>query len=102
MSNSNKKEAIIVDIDGTLANCDHRRHFVDGTHGKQDWKSFYDGMETDTVNKWCKFIIDSCVDDFAYMEKYVLLVSGRPEKYRKITLNWLEKNGVYSGECVKL
>jgi hypothetical protein len=80
----NKKQAIIVDIDGTLANCDHRRHFVDGTHEKQDWRSFYESMRTDTVNEWCKQI--------AY--KFTpIFVSGRPEEYREITIDWLDKNG---------
>lgn len=78
-----KPKAIIVDIDGTLANIDHRRHFVDpkisfdkglskydvdlsfnridinldGTIWKPDWKSFNEAMEDDTPNKWCGNII---------------------------------------------
>lgn len=86
-----KKEAIIIDIDGTLANCDHRRHFVDGTHEKQDWRSFYESMRTDTINVWCRKIINS----FASTATFSLLVSGRPEEYRGHTTDWLSKNSVY-------
>ena len=32
----------ICDIDGTLMNIDHRRHFVEGD--KKDWKSFEDNI----------------------------------------------------------
>jgi hypothetical protein len=82
----NKQEAIIVDLDGTLANCDHRRHFVDGTHEKQDWRSFYESMRTDTINVWCRKIMSNFFN---------ILVSGRPEEYRGHTLDWLEQNSVY-------
>ena len=36
--------AVIIDIDGMLADCDHRRHFVTGP--KQDWRSFNESMVT--------------------------------------------------------
>lgn len=90
-----KKEAIIIDIDGTLANCGHRRHFVDGTHEKQDWKSFYESMRTDTMNKWCSEIIYSlaCREDIYYD---IILLSGRPEEYRDITLEWLRENNQFN------
>lgn len=78
-----KSRAILVDIDGILANCEHRRHFVDledragydqlwdqGTDGhwyhkftdakwKPDWKSFNEQMVNDTPNEWCVEIIDA-------------------------------------------
>jgi histidinol phosphatase-like enzyme len=45
--------AIIVDLDGTLASCEHRRHYVE----KKDWLSFYENMGHDGVHEWCKEII---------------------------------------------
>lgn len=90
-----KKGAIIVDIDGTLANCDHRRHFVDGSIGKKDWKAFYEAMIDDTLNKWCDEIIYS-LGDTEHCCYDTILVSGRPEEYRNLTLEWLKKNGVDS------
>ena len=38
----------IFDIDGTLMNIDHRRHYVEGD--KKDWKSFVDNIKHDTPN----------------------------------------------------
>lgn len=76
--------AIIVDIDGTLANCEHRRHLVEA----KKWPAFYDAMFDDTVNEWCKKLMEAmweetCVDA-------VLLVSGRPDSHRSLTEQWLE------------
>ena len=38
----------IFDIDGTLMNIDHRRHFVEGE--TKDWKSFEENIKYDSVN----------------------------------------------------
>lgn len=76
-------KAIIVDIDGTLANCDHRKHFVEKK--PKDWKSFYESAVVDEINLWC-------LDLIRKYEKYgcvIILVSGRPENYRQLTEKWL-------------
>jgi FMN phosphatase YigB (HAD superfamily) len=78
-----KQKAIIFDIDGTLANCNHRRHFVEGK--TKSFDKFYEAMGDDEVNEWCVELIK-----MVYANKIVpILVSGRPEKYRKITQKWL-------------
>ncbi|GAB4011630.1 MAG: NIF family HAD-type phosphatase [Bdellovibrio sp.] len=82
------KEAIIVDIDGTLADVEHRVHHVRGD--KKDWKSFNRSMGNDTLNLWCKKLIDAMKN-----KNYeVLLVTGRGEDYRDHTENWLKQNQV--------
>lgn len=87
--------AIIVDIDGTLANNDHRRRFVDkeyGCKGTRDFKSFNAAMMGDTV---CQPVVTimNCLRarDFA-----VLLVTGRGEEYRVRTEAWLKAHAVWS------
>lgn len=89
------KWAIIVDIDGTLADNSHRRRFVDkdyGCKGPKDFKSFNAAMMGDTV---CKPVVTimNCLRnrDFA-----VLLVTGRGEEYRVRTETWLKANFVTS------
>lgn len=75
---------IIVDIDGTLADMRHRRHFViDGNH---DWKSFYESMVMDTP-------IQPVVDlvNELYRHNFIALVTGRPSNYVSHTSEWLEK-----------
>lgn len=81
------KTAVIFDLDGTLCDISHRRHFVTG-EGKKDWKGFYSGISGDIPNK--------AVDELYMMvdQKYpVIFVSGRPEDYRKVTEEWLDNLG---------
>lgn len=79
-----KPKAIIVDLDGTLCNTDHRQHFVDN----KDWAGFFDALVKDEPNEWCKHLV------FMYLaEGYeILFVSGRPQNYEHQTREWLDKH----------
>lgn len=81
-----KQKAIIIDLDGTLADCEHRRCFIAGT--KKDWKSFSrdENIIQDKLNLWCATIINKFKDSHK-----ILLVTGRMESSRKITIEWLNK-----------
>jgi FMN phosphatase YigB (HAD superfamily) len=82
-----KKKAIIVDLDGTLADITHRRKFVEGQ--KKDWKNFNRNIIADEINGWCREIIRRMIHDH-----HVLLVSGRTDELRQETLEWLKKHDV--------
>lgn len=71
-------EAIIVDIDGTVALHTNRRP--------------YDAAKcsTDTPNKK---IVD-IVRDYAARGNHILFVSGREEKYKEVTQQWMYKNSI--------
>ena len=84
-----KKEAIIVDLDGTLANIEHRRHFL--RQKPADWRSFNESMVMDTVNEWCHTIMKK-IQSGTCDETSILLVSGRGEEYRTHTEEWLKNN----------
>ena len=116
-----KPKAIIVDIDGTLANCEHRRHFVDlqdragydalwdqGTDGhwyhkftdakwKPDWKSFNEQMINDTPNEWLCDLLRALYSGYwncPSTNNYCeefIFVTGREECYRKITTNQINE-----------
>lgn len=79
----NRQKAIICDLDGTLINIEHRRHFVEGE--KKDWKSFLhpENLRQDTVNNWCRFIINRVANDVK-----ILYVTGRSENLRQVTKDW--------------
>jgi len=84
----NKTKAILVDLDGTLCNIEHRRHFVDGTDEKKDWRSFNESMIIDTPNLWCvELVISMAKRGFT-----IIFVSGRSDEYRSLTFDWIEKN----------
>lgn len=78
-----KRTAIIVDIDGTLCDCEHRRHFIE----KKDWKSFYESARVDKPN--------ANVLEFIRLTKHeIIFVSGRPEEYRQLTWDWFVKHKI--------
>ena len=85
-----KPLAIVCDLDGTLCDIRHRRHFVrreDG--GKKDWPGFFKAMSDDAVNVWCAEILK------AMGSKYrIVLCSGRPDDYRRKTEDWLAKHSI--------
>lgn len=79
---------IVIDLDGTLANVDHRRHLVTGKH--RDYNAFHALIATDPVNEWCKALIDGMYDRHFNVE----IVSARPYKYEATTRLWLQKHNV--------
>jgi hypothetical protein len=82
-----KNKAIIVDLDGTLADITHRRKFVEGK--QKDWKNFNHNIIRDELNHWCAEIIRRMIPDH-----HVLLVSGRTDDLKQETIEWLKKHAV--------
>jgi hypothetical protein len=77
----NKPRAIIVDIDGTLSNSDHREHLIH--NGKRD--QYFDLVGYDDLNDWCADLINQ------YKQNHkIILLTGRPERVRGDTVSWLE------------
>lgn len=63
---------VICDLDGTLCDITHRRHFVAGE--KKDWKSFFANVKDDALNAPVAELLDTLAAD----GHHILLVSGRP------------------------
>jgi FMN phosphatase YigB (HAD superfamily) len=79
-----KSKAIICDLDGTLANINHRLHHSKGG----DWDEFHEAGKDDPINEWCKELV-SLFHDAGY---YVLIVSARPSEQREPTIKWIEEH----------
>ena len=78
----------IVDIDGTLANTNHRIHHL--LQSPKDWKSWHSKSMNDGVH-W------ELVDILSWaMEKdiKIILCTGRDEEYRQDTKEWLFLNDI--------
>ncbi len=82
---SKLKTAIIVDLDGTLTNCDHRLFHV--KKKPKDWKAFFDKMEDDEIHSWCEELILA----MQARGHAIILLTGRPEDYREPTQKWLSR-----------
>jgi len=114
---------IIFDLDGTLADCEHRRHFVDhlknefafklpnsednfisrcigDTVGyarwKPDYKSFYEACDKDEPIESVVEISRRVVYSNWEMYGYQIEIwSGRCESVREKTESWLNKNEIF-------
>lgn len=82
------QKVAIFDVDGTLANCDHRRHFVTGE--ARNWDAFYEASVDDPPNKAIVFLANACIAQGIP----VILCTGRPAKYRGITDKSMRDFGV--------
>lgn len=74
----------IIDLDGTYALCEHRLHHI--LDGEADWDAFFVAMEKDLVNE----PLSRIVHNLMYAGDGMLFWTGRPEKYRNQTVNWLK------------
>jgi FMN phosphatase YigB (HAD superfamily) len=78
----------IFDLDGTLADLRHRRHFVDGTDGKKDWDAFHAACADDAL---IRPVADTMVR-LAHAWADVWVWSGRMDTVRAETIEWLAAN----------
>lgn len=85
---NSKQKAIIVDLDGTLCDVEHRVHHVQGP--KKNWKQFNELMVHDELNHWC-FEIMEAMTGRGYK---ILFVTGRGEAFRGPTESWLAHHNV--------
>lgn len=83
------KNAILVDLDGTLCDLTHRLHFIQGE--KKDYDSFYKSVYFDKPT--------DCVSLARILQWYnqaeVLAITGRPESCRQDTMSWLALHGIF-------
>ncbi len=82
-------DTIIFDIDGTLADVEHRRHHLSGA--KPAWGLFFDEMVNDPPLRDVCLLAELLGDHPLVNQKAVrlFLFSGRPESHRKETEEWL-------------
>lgn len=76
----------VFDIDGTLANIEHRRHLVEAK--PKDWKAFNDAMVHDKPNPDICYLYSTLAN--VRHQQNVVLCTGRSEEYREITEQWLQ------------
>lgn len=74
----------IVDIDGTIANNEHRIHYL--TNGHKDWDNWHKNAHKDEPILEIIELLDMAVD----IGIKIVLCTGRDEKCRQDTIDWLE------------
>lgn len=78
----------LIDIDGTLANIEHRLHFIQ--QKPADWPGFFKACPGDTP---IEEVIEVCKSLTSYGNS-LIMVTGRSDEVRKETEDWLLKHGV--------
>jgi hypothetical protein len=81
---------VVFDIDGCIADCSHRLHFI-LREGKKDWPSFDAGIPLDTpIRNMIR------LSQVLYNSNYtIMLLTGRNERTRVATADWLHKHGIH-------
>jgi len=80
-----RNKNIIFDVDGTIADCNHRRKFVDGSQ-KKDWDAFRDATHLDTpIQHVCDMAKQHVADGDT-----VMFVSARNQSQRDITVKQIQ------------
>jgi len=82
-----RRQVVLVDMDGTLADSRHREHFVQGK--RKNWKAFFDAMDADEPNA----AIAEWVRELAKSYE-IVIVTGRPQEYLQNTIEWLGRYSV--------
>jgi hypothetical protein len=87
-------EIVIFDIDGTLADISQRIHHI--RKKPKNWNAFNEGMAKDkairSMVRLCNILYASGL--------YVVLCSGRNERNRPETVEWLSREGVQYHELL--
>lgn len=79
------KQFVIVDLDGTIADCGHRLHHAQA----KEWDEFQNAADQDPV------LVDiaDLVRELS-RSSYIIILTGRNERYRHKTIQWLEAAGL--------
>jgi len=79
---------VVVDVDGVIADGDHRQRFLTGADvlpgGKKDWKNFFAACVDDAPLENQIAMINSICADHS-----VILLTARPNNLLEPTLHWL-------------
>jgi uncharacterized HAD superfamily protein len=77
--------AVIVDIDGTLADCRHRFHLYEA----KDYEAFNAASKDDEP-------IDAVVELVRNLPKWtwIVIMTARDESFRDVTMSWLNMNDI--------
>lgn len=89
-------KVILCDIDGTLANPEHRLHYL--KIRPKNWKAFIDEASTDTAYEdivWLMKTLHGCGNT-------ILIVTARSEDEREKTTEWLDNVAGLSGIYEKM
>lgn len=82
-------DVVVVDLDGTIADCTHRLHFIQGE--VKDWDAFYNACKDDApIDSMIKMV--KALNERFY---HIVFLTGRSEMARSATDEWLVNNSLW-------
>jgi hydroxymethylpyrimidine pyrophosphatase-like HAD family hydrolase len=87
----NKKFLWVFDIDGTLANNEHRQHHLEKK--PKDWKSFFDAQSEDTPHEPVFAVLDALA---AIPTNQVIFLTSRDYTAQKETLEFINAHSKHN------
>jgi phosphoglycolate phosphatase-like HAD superfamily hydrolase len=82
----------VVDLDGVVADVRHRLHHVTGRGGPKDWPAFFAAAGDDPLLDEGARTVHALADAYD-----IVYLSGRPERLRTTTEEWLRRHGLPPG-----
>ncbi|MFE5923852.1 hypothetical protein [Streptomyces sp. NPDC056468] len=90
MTDSNDRPLAVFDLDNTLADTAHRQHFLE--RKPRDWDGFFGAAPDDPpLSEGIALVRESA------KECEIRYLTGRPERCRRDTLDWLAAHGLPEG-----
>ena len=89
-------KTIIFDIDGTIANCEHRQPFV--RFKPKNWNAFNKAMKYDTPHHDIIWLLKTLKNG----GNKIIICTGRTEDYRKETQDWIDNVAGLKGYYEKI
>lgn len=87
-------KVIVFDVDGTLADIEHRRHWV--MNKPKNWKAFFAVQHEDPPHPEIVWLAKRLND----ADTKIIICSGRSAEFRKVTETWLHEQGISFDELV--
>lgn len=87
-------KTVIFDLDGTLCDISHRLHFI--RDGDNNWNAFFKACVHDKP----KENIIELLKSLQYAEHKILIVSGRSEKVKDQTNDWLHNQSIFYDDLI--
>src|SRR5688572_18341823 len=80
--------AVVFDIDGVLADADHRQHLLQPKPGgRKDWKTFFAQAGDDAVIEEVARLTELLAPDLCHV-----LLTARPTTIQDVTVRWLKRH----------
>jgi len=85
---SSKVKLFVFDIDGTLANIDHRKHHLVSKGKKKNWEPFFRDQHLDEPH-WPVFDVMKAL---TLAGNVCIVITGRMEQHREASLKWIQEH----------